>query len=1327
MVNDNVSLKGDYNFDFQDPVHGSGEILLTSLNLGIEPHSLHLLNQIKVPIKDGTLFIHDLIMREKQTDIAVNGTVSAEGLNINTSSKIKLDLLHNLVTAVDNLRGLFEGNFNIKGPYDHLVYSGDAKLRDAEVAIEEADINIHSFSGDFKFENNKFFTDGLVGYLNDGTIKLTGELDLDRTNDAQLNINFDDIVLEPIEKVAIKLSGDLSIKNEDERPKISGKVKVNRAEVIQSINLLTAIKSFTNSLLNPQKPTQQSASDNPDIGLDVHIEAPRNMMILTNLFQTELKCNIHVGGSTLAPQINGMVKTISGHLAFTEHSFEITSGTIIFTKANPEGRIEILGETTVFNNAGNVENVFLEASGSLNNPYVRLTSSSNLSQGAIINLLMSAPASTKTSFSHGVEFEEAFSLLPRKTKGFLGFLNSLTKIDSISIEPSQNTRTNSLQPIVVARKDLNERMSLIGETGLGSSEGSSKLKFSYALNPKISLLGVIDNNTTSKKNAVEGNAIFTIIPSKTRLTDITFKGNKNYDFYKLISELQINENSTIKNDELDNLIELLRTFYHKQGYFDVEIFSKEQEKDGYISKIEFKIKEGNQHNISDIKLVSEKKLKRYNFTNLIHKTIGQPATEQVKDELVKKMKDALKKGGYIGSTIRASYDKENDILNLKVYYGNIIKIDFVGNTHFKEDELLDTIQLYNRKQPFGNNTIHSLIKGIKDLYIKHGFYDVKVRWKRSTAPKSTTYLVNINEGTEFEIDKVELKGYQPLSKKKLNKELEEQGSSLDLLLEKRHLLKEELAYNTDVLSDIYKKNGFPTAEVTSQLAKNTENNTISIIYNLGLGEPQRVNELIVTGWPIDLKMSDAPKVPASIPIVERYTKQLIEDLHTRGYFTATGKLDIIKNDFQSSVNNSKATITLQPNERTFIDNIRIIGNKEISTEFILNTITVKQGSPWSIDNFLRSRRKLLKTGLFTNIEFTPEDTFHDGKYQNLLITVRERKLNSLELGLGLNSEYGFHIFGEATNRSIFKDGRSLSLRSDIYYDPKEKEQISQGVANLRYSHPEVFGSKFQLTEDLRIQKLNNSSLSFYIDRFMFNTNLSRSRGDRFSYSFGHSLYSEDLSDVAEDIILSSLDYGTHTYSVFSASMNYDRRDNPITPRNGYYFSLSSDLSDKSLGSAADYFSLQSRLSAIHQLGKSKFGIGDNFVVGNFWKFGSTDEIPLSQRYFLGGRNSIRGFKENSLGPKGEVGHVMGGDFEIVNNLELSYDFTEVFQMLTFLDAGNAFPKSSDFSIDDLRWSTGIGVRYVSPIGPLGFDVAHPLDREGNESSLRFHFSIGSTF
>jgi outer membrane protein insertion porin family len=223
---------------------------------------------------------------------------------------------------------------------------------------------------------------------------------------------------------------------------------------------------------------------------------------------------------------------------------------------------------------------------------------------------------------------------------------------------------------------------------------------------------------------------------------------------------------------------------------------------------------------------------------------------------------------------------------------------------------------------------------------------------------------------------------------------------------------------------------------------------------------------------------------------------------------------------------------------------------------------------------------------------------------------------------------------------------------------------------------------------------------------------------------------DNLFNVSQDAIINSdLDDGSVRLSFLSAIAKLDNRDDPLLPQSGYTLTLEPKLSLIALGSQADFASLRGRATKIIPLEalSPRWSVGLGAIGGISQAFGSTEDIPITQRFYLGGRTTVRGFRENALGPRGENGSIIGGDTLLGGKSELQYMMADSFSTHLFLDAGNVFLRERDFSLGDIRTSTGIGFQYLSPIGPIGFDVGHPLDEKSGEPSVRVHFSVGSAF
>jgi len=126
-------------------------------------------------------------------------------------------------------------------------------------------------------------------------------------------------------------------------------------------------------------------------------------------------------------------------------------------------------------------------------------------------------------------------------------------------------------------------------------------------------------------------------------------------------------------------------------------------------------------------------------------------------------------------------------------------------------------------------------------------------------------------------------------------------------------------------------------------------------------------------------------------------------------------------------------------------------------------------------------------------------------------------------------------------------------------------------------------------------------------------------------------------------------------------------------------------------------------------------------------FGRTEEVPIQKRFFLGGRTTVRGFKEDALGARGTDGTPTGGDMMVNMNAELRVPIRYGFIGAVFTDAGSVWYARSPVNGFDLRETSGLGLRYLTPVGPIGLDYAWKLDRREGESEAEWHFTIGAVF
>jgi outer membrane protein insertion porin family len=262
--------------------------------------------------------------------------------------------------------------------------------------------------------------------------------------------------------------------------------------------------------------------------------------------------------------------------------------------------------------------------------------------------------------------------------------------------------------------------------------------------------------------------------------------------------------------------------------------------------------------------------------------------------------------------------------------------------------------------------------------------------------------------------------------------------------------------------------------------------------------------------------------------------------------------------------------------------------------------------------------------------------------------------------------------------------------------------------------------------------------NFSIERVGFLNGVDRPFGPSLNGGLETQVEQARVFDVEPDAVLIPEDDGSLRTVAVQPFVLYDSRDDKFAPTRGFLDSLrfryglpglSTIHFSKLIGQHAQFIPLVDGLTFIYSL---RSGWGRALDGGDF--------LPIRERFFLGGRTSVRGFGENSIGPRGANGGEIGGDFYVNTNLELQFPLLYGLGGAIFFDGGGLYLLQCDadcreqrdisraaLNFDNFRRSVGAGLRYHTPVGPIAVDYGIKLDRRGGESFGRLHFSIGTTF
>jgi outer membrane protein insertion porin family len=1329
-----------YNFPISNILGGNGDLALQMLSIGCAPYSLSSPPDAHIPINNGALQLKNLALATFESSLNLNGEVGiAKGFDMSAKGRLELSSLLPLLPALDDLRGLLKTDVAIRGPLSQPAVTGAAQLTNGQFGVSAPELGGHHISGDFSLAGKAIRINRLSGSINGGTFTASGTLLPFEPTNSDLHTDLREVTIEPIEDATITFSASLDLgASLSKRQTLSGGINITFAEVAKDFDINKIIMNTISGFFVPTRIQTAATRKSADLDLDVTVTAPRNIFIVTPFLSAELNTNLRARGNISAPAIEGSMQILSGWAGLKGNRFDITTGGLTFKPTSLIPYLEIVGEGNLRAPTGESILVILDASGPLSSPKFSLNSDRGLSQSELLLLLTSSrplgDSTMKGRMDSQFGADQRFFISDTSFSSFKSFFKNLARIDVLSFEPAYNQFTGTIEPAVVARKNISPRLTLLGES-LFSSVSNSRAGGVYSLTPSLDINGFFQTVSTQKNSIISSDLTYTVWSEESQFVDIKVAGLERFSEQSILNAARLGPSSRVANtpESLGLIESQVISYMNEHAFMSASAKVECASGDNFCRELVITVHEGSPSLISAI--VFEGDQLPSELTRKVESSFSPQSLAAASRlaEVERSLVLSIRSKGYIAARITPSYrhDPGQNASTLVVTseLRQAISFTFTGNREFSADDFLNSIDLFSRKRPFGNNTITLLVQNIEKMYQEAGFLFVKVsNTEDRSDPERLVYNISISEESPIKVRRVTFSGNYNLSRQKIINCLNSMGMRDQVTaMDPKFAVPERLDALRDSIISVYHQEGYPHAEISYVINRDLDSSGLNIDFTIHEGAVQRATIGEVKGYPSELTLPAPPLGANSLPRINIYTDLIIDALKNEGYLSP-----VVINT--PSADYTSIAMLIAPGSRTLVTSINFDGLNSISERIAREATKLKPNSPYRDQDVNATKKELLRTGLFSRVEIVAQDGSIDSANEALTIRVVERPLQTLELGVGANSEFGLHTFGETTNKSLFADGRTISLRADTYFDqaqinPGGSGLISQGFTSMRYADPAVFHSDYSLNEELRYQRQELSTQEFNIDRLLLGSYLFRQLRSDLALSAGHSLVFDNLQDVTPGAIQSNLDDGSVRLSFLSSVIKYDKRDDPLLPRSGYTVTVEPKLAMNEIGSQANFGSLVTKATAIIPIAgpSSRYSLGLGLSGGIAQPWGDTEEIPITQRFYLGGRTTVRGFRENSLGPRASDGAVIGGNSMFAGKAQFQYLADDSLSTHLFFDFGNVFLRHSDLSEYDLRTSIGIGFQYLSPIGPIGFDLGHPLDERSGEPSVRVHFSVGSMF
>ncbi len=446
-------------------------------------------------------------------------------------------------------------------------------------------------------------------------------------------------------------------------------------------------------------------------------------------------------------------------------------------------------------------------------------------------------------------------------------------------------------------------------------------------------------------------------------------------------------------------------------------------------------------------------------------------------------------------------------------------------------------------------------------------------------------------------------------------------------------------------------------------------------------------------------------VLADLPIAagDQLNQKLYEEIKTNlstravemGFFTARFERSQLLLDLQE--NSARASIDFNPGERYRFGEVQLQSIDFLSDDFIRKFVNLEEGAYYSSAALIELRNSLNESQYFSNVTVTPALSANQDSRVPINVALEPRPRHIYSFGTGLTTDIGPRVTASYEDRYLNREGHRFDSGSSV-------SPIEQSV-DMSYTIPMANPA----TESLRFASgiLRQSNDTFTSNTFKLGSVYSFINRSSWRQNYSLNFQHEEFQIGDQDEIADMLIAGT--------SLSKTRADHALYPTRGWRAFGRLRGASSALLSTESFLQLDLQAKWISTLGPgrliARFDIGTTLA-------NDAADLPVSIKYFAGGDQNVRGYQYQSLGPENELGEVVGGKHLFVASAEYDFRVHPDWKLAVFYDTGNAF---SEFDDLNLQSSAGIGVRWLSPIGPIRVDLASALD---NDNKLRLHITMG---
>ena len=666
----------------------------------------------------------------------------------------------------------------------------------------------------------------------------------------------------------------------------------------------------------------------------------------------------------------------------------------------------------------------------------------------------------------------------------------------------------------------------------------------------------------------------------------------------------------------------------------------------------------------------------------------------------------------------------------------ISQLEFIGFKEFDKDALRRTLRGVGVAEAryYDKSLIDRAEQEIKRQYVSRGYYAADVSTTVTPVDANRVSITfTVDEGPTAKIRQINIVGNKAFKEGDLRDEMQLSTPNWLSWYTKNDLYsKQKLTADLEALRSFYLDRGYLEFAIEStQVSITPDKKDIYLTLNIHEGEQYKVSDIKLTGELlskqaemerlIKLKQGDV----FSSAKLSATTKSITDLLGTYGYAFATINPQPQINQKDRTV---ALTLVVDPGRRVYVRRVNVLGNSKTRDEVVRREMRQMEASWFDGEKLQLSQNRINRTGYFTDANITTEDVPGTSDQVDVNVNVTEKPTGQINLGVGFSSTDKVVLSAGIRQDNVFGSGTSLGLdvntskaNRTIAVTQFDPYFTTDGISRSTELYYRTYQPLYYTGDSTYKIVQQGGNMKFGVPF---------SETDTVFFGIG---YERTSIDVSANTPLAYQNWVTKNGRItnnfpFTIGWSKDQRDSALVPTRGRYQQANLEIG---VPGGVTYYRAYYQHQWFYPVSKS-FTLAFNNEFGYGRGYGGKD-FPIFKNYYAGGIGSVRGYETSTLGPRDANGIAIGGASKIVGNVEFIFPLPgsgvdRTVRLFTFFDYGNVFAEAAQpYKLSDMRYSTGFGLSWLSPIGPLKISMGFPIKRKAEDQTQRFQFQIGTAF